>query len=110
MFPKINSYEDPKTNSIVIDIPAMKDYSFLEGSRMENFRKYIGKPNVSSKHDIPGSFRRFRLPDYKNAKTTANGTAISRPAVIDFELSREVGNIELPRVNPAYEGKPYRYA
>ncbi|OBT71104.1 hypothetical protein VF21_09515 [Pseudogymnoascus sp. 05NY08] len=107
-FHEINSFED-SDGSIVIDLPAMKTNAFLEAARLKNLRTYVGHHNATAPHDLPGTFRRFRLQDYAHG-ILANGTLITRPAVTDFELDFKSGNIELPRFNQAYHGKPYRYA
>jgi torulene dioxygenase len=88
----------------------MQDYSFLDAARIPNLRAHMGQPNKTAKHDIPGTFRRYRLPKYANATRCPNGTIETRPAVLDFEIPYKTGNIELPRINQAYHGKPYRYA
>jgi hypothetical protein len=107
---QINSFEDHETGSIVIDIPVQPDYSFLEASRLANLRANVGRLNASAKHDIPSTFRRYRLPDYANTTIAANGTSLPRRAILDFEIEYKTGNIELPRINQAYHGKAYRFA
>lgn len=87
----------------------MKTNAFLEAARIKNLRTYVGHRNATAPHDLAGAFRRFRLQDYANG-IGANGTLITRPAVTDFELDFKSGNIELPRLNQAYHGKPYQYA
>lgn len=87
----------------------MKTNAFLEAARIKNLRTYVGHHNATAPHDLAGTFRRFRLQDYAHG-ILANGTLITRPAVADFELDFKSGNIELPRLNQAYHGKPYRYA
>lgn len=106
----MNSFEDPDTNEIVIDIPTMPDYSFLELSRMENLRTMLGAKNASINQDMASIFSRYRLPGYKNATLLSNGTIVSQAAVLDFQLDRKYANLELPRINQAYAGKPYQFA
>ena len=105
-----NSFEDPETGSIVIDLPILMNYTFLNAARIPNLRAVVGVPNATATHDIPGIFRRYRLPDFTKSNRTANGTIISRPAVLDFEIEYKTGNIELPRINQAYNNRPYRYS
>ncbi|KFX98243.1 hypothetical protein V490_02393 [Pseudogymnoascus sp. VKM F-3557] len=107
-FHEINSFED-SDGSIVIDLPVMKTNAFLEAARIKNLRTYVGHPNATAPHDLAGTFRRFRLQDYAHGIQT-NGTLVTRPAVTDFELDFKSGNIELPRINQAYHGKPYQFA
>jgi torulene dioxygenase len=108
--PQSNSFEDSETGSIVIDLPILTNYTFLNAARLPNLRAMVGLPNASATHDIPGIFRRYRLPDFTKTNRTANGTIVSRPAVLDFEIEYKTGNIELPRINQAYNNKPYRYS
>ncbi len=105
-FHQVNSFEDKETGSIIIDIPTMPTYEFLEATRLENLRTYVGLANDSATHDIPGTFRRYRLPDYAHT----NCPIMTRSAVLEFEIEHKVGNIELPRINQAYYGKAYQYA
>lgn len=107
---QINSFEDPEDGSIVIDLPFMADYSFLEAARLPNLRANVGRLNTSAKHDIPGTFTRFRLPGYDQPSNNTNGTIVARPAVVDFVINHKTGNIELPCINQAYHGKDYQYA
>jgi torulene dioxygenase len=107
---QINAFEDPKTNSIVIDLPVMRDYSFLQAATIENLRSNIGRTNASAKFDIPGIFHRYRLPNHNDSTHLGNGTIVTRPAVLEFELPHKEANIELPRINPKYYGKDYQYA
>ena len=90
----------------------MKDYEFINGARFPNFRDYIGKPNTTehAKHDIPSTFTRWRLPNYANAPRDKNGAVTFQKTIKEFEIPHKIGNIELPRINSAYESKAYRYA
>ncbi|KAL7915562.1 carotenoid oxygenase [Trichoderma velutinum] len=86
-FHQINSFEDASGN-IYIDLPTMKDYSFLDAAMVENLRANLGsKTHPSSKNDLAGSFTRYKLPFYENNKAS-NGSFITHTAT----------------------GKPYRYA
>jgi hypothetical protein len=90
----------------------MPDYSFINGARIPNLRAYMGKPNTTAgaKHDIPGTFSRYRLPSYSNTTRDENGSLSFSPAVLEFQIEHVKGNIELPRVNQLYHGKPFRYS
>lgn len=88
----------------------MPNLDFLEAARLSNLRAHVGQPNATAKHDIPGIFRRYRLPGYADSSPRGeNGTLVAREAVLDFEMEHTEGNIELPRINLKYLGKPYRY-
>jgi torulene dioxygenase len=105
---QVNSFED-KDGSIVIDLPTMKDYTFLEAARIKNLRTYVGHHNATAPHDLAGTFTRYRLHNYAHG-IQSNGALITHPATVDYKLDFKSGNIELPRINQAYHGKPYRYA
>ncbi|KAL7935145.1 carotenoid oxygenase [Trichoderma chlorosporum] len=109
-FHEINSFEDKETESIIIDLPTMPTYEFLEAARLENLRANVGRFNTSAKHDLPCAFSRYRLPGYTKADRMSDGTLIPKPAVLDHQLDQTNGNIELPRINDAYHGLPYQYA
>ncbi|WXC48001.1 hypothetical protein QX201_007716 [Fusarium graminearum] len=80
----------------------MKDHSFLQAAKIENLRaNLMHKAKGSSKNDLAGQFTRYRLPYHsdKGKKTHV--------AELDFLLDVQ---FELPRINEAHQGKPYRYA
>ncbi len=105
-FHSIGAYEDTADGSIVVDLPWMKNYTFLEAARVKNLRANVGRPNGTNPHDLPATFRRYRLP---NVLDQAQGDQ-PREAVFDFELPFGTCNIELPVLNDAYRLKPSRYA
>lgn len=112
-FHQINSYEDTD-GSIIIDLPTMEDYSFLEAANIPNLRANVGsRTNGSSSNDVPGSFTRYKLPPASgghNNTTFPNGTLVPQRAERVFQLPYQTANIELPRINPAYASKPYQFA
>lgn len=109
-FHEINSFED-KDGSIIIDLPTMPDYTFLEAANMHNLRANVGsKSNASAKNDIPGSFTRYKLPCVRSNGTTSNGTLAVAKAERVFQLPYKGANIELPRINPQVAGKAYSFA
>ncbi|KAM0189149.1 hypothetical protein ACHAPI_010168 [Fusarium lateritium] len=100
-FHEINSFEN-RDGDIFLDIPTMKDHSFLQAAKIENLRaNLMHKAKGSSKNDLAGNFTRYRLPHHsdKGKKTHL--------AEVDFTLDVQ---FELPRINDAHIGKPYRYA
>ncbi|CAG1997569.1 unnamed protein product, partial [Fusarium graminearum] len=100
-FHEINSFEN-ENGDIFVDIPTMKDHSFLQAAKIENLRaNLMHKAKGSSKNDLAGQFTRYRLPYHsdKGKKTHV--------AELDFLLDVQ---FELPRINEAHQGKPYRYA
>lgn len=114
-FHEINSFEDEEGN-IFIDLPRMDDYSFVYAAKVPALRANLGSPNATSKQDLSGAFTRYRLPrvdecEGKTARAASNSTGIPwRKAEVDFSLDYKLSNLELPRINPARQGKPYRYA
>lgn len=110
-FHQINSFEDEDGN-IFIDLPRMDDHSFIYAAKVPALRANLGSPNATSTQDLSGSFTRYRLPHFSkcNGNGSANHSIPWRKAEIDFSLDYKLSNIELPRINPAKEGKPYRYA
>ncbi|MCJ1478615.1 hypothetical protein MMC13_007296 [Lambiella insularis] len=109
-FHQINSFED-SDGSIIVDLPTMEDYSFLEAANITNLRANVGsKTNGSSSNDVPGCFTRYKLPAPGHNTTYANGTLISQRAERVFQLPYQSANIELPRINQNFAGKPYQYA
>jgi torulene dioxygenase len=107
-FHEINSFEDHE--DIVIDLPWMEDYTWIEGLRMPYFRDNVGHANQTKPiMDVQATFTRFRLPGFRHGKSD-NGTLKTREASIDFALPLKENNIELPKINEAYLQKPYRYA
>jgi torulene dioxygenase len=80
----------------------MKDHSFLQVAKIENLRaNLMHKAKGSSKNNLSGQFTRYRLP-YHSDKGKK-----SHVAELDFSLDVQ---FELPRINEAHMGKPYRYA
>jgi torulene dioxygenase len=113
-FHEINSFEDEEGN-IFIDLPRMDDDGFLNAAKVTSLRANLGSPNATSKQDLSGAFTRYRLPHISECgskKTPAtNSTSIPwRKAEIDFSLDYKLANLELPRINPTNQGRPYRYA
>ena len=109
-FHQINSFED-EFGSIYIDLPAMKNYSFLEAANVINLRANVAsKTHASAKNDLAGRFTRYKLPYYGESARQGNGSLRTLPAERVFVLSYEGANIELPRINSDYSGKHYRYA
>ena len=109
-FHEVNSYEE-EDGSIVIDLPTMADYTFLEAAQVPNLRANVGsKTNASAKNDIPGSFTRYKLPFQGANATLPNGTLAVAKAELVFQLPYNCSNIELPRINPNFAGKSYQYA
>jgi torulene dioxygenase len=110
-FHQINSFEDPSSGDIIIDLPTMADYRFLFSANVDSLRANLGNPGYSA-FDVPGNFTRYRLP--MNSKSHPakypNGTLTIQPAEVVFSLPYHTSNIELPRINDAYARKPYRYA
>lgn len=108
-FHSINSHVD-EHGDILIDLPRLNDTSFLGAAKTKSVRANIGAINGSSEHDVVAAFARYRLPFVSNKTRTCNGTLITHAAKIDFTLPFHEASIELPRINEAYHGKPYRYA
>jgi torulene dioxygenase len=108
-FHEINTFEN-EAGDIFVDLPRMADATFLESARLENLRHNIGSPNSTSKNDLNGSFTRYRLPHPDACHRHSNGSVPTFDAEIDFSLPLAEANIELPRINPANYGKPYRYS
>lgn len=109
-FHEINSFEEDD-GSIIIDLPIMNDYSFLEAAKVTNLRANVGsKTNASSKNDVPGTLTRYKLPFLGASATHPNGTLAVGKAECVFQLPYGNANIELPRINPNVAGKPYQYA
>ncbi|CAI6094726.1 unnamed protein product [Clonostachys chloroleuca] len=108
-FHQIKSFED-KAGNIFVDLPRMNDTSFLSAARIPNLRANLGTPNATSKNDLAGSFTRYRLPRLCKFPQSGNGTLETTPARIEFSLPYGEANIELPRINPARDGKPYRFS
>ncbi|KAF5008938.1 hypothetical protein FDECE_4801 [Fusarium decemcellulare] len=107
-FHRANSFED-KAGDIYIDIPVMKDASFLTAAHIDNLRANIGTSHGSSKNDIPGTFTRYRLPFQGEDALATNGSLITQTAEVEFTLPYATANIELPRINDEFNGRPYRY-
>lgn len=100
-FHEINSFENDD-GDIFVDIPTMKDHSFLQAAKIENLRaNLMHKGQGSSKNDLAGHFTRYRLP-YHNDQGKK-----THLAELDFSLDVK---FELPRINDAHLGKPYRDA
>lgn len=110
-FHEINSFEG-EDGSLFLDLPAMKDHSFLEAAKVPNLRANVGrKTDGPTPNDPQGTFTRYRLPSHTGGETRfANGTLITFPAEQVMKLPYSKYNIELPRINQQYSGKPYRYA
>lgn len=107
-FHQINSFED-ENGDITVDLPTMADYGFLTAANVTSIRKNLGDPGASE-HDVPGNFTRYRLPMAPQGAKFNNGTLRTQHAELVFMLDFNTSNIELPRVNEAYNHKPYRYA
>lgn len=107
-FHEINSFEDEAGN-IFLDLPRMNDTTFLSAARMPNLRANVGSSNGSSMNDLAGSFTRYRLPA-KKPSCSGGDAGATLQAEIEFALPYATANIELPRINPTFQGKPYRYA
>ncbi|RBR25042.1 uncharacterized protein FIESC28_02166 [Fusarium coffeatum] len=61
-FHEINSFENEDGN-IFVDLPTIKDHSFLQAAKIENLRaNLMHKAKGSSKNNIAGQFTRYRLP------------------------------------------------
>ncbi|CAH0023697.1 unnamed protein product [Clonostachys rhizophaga] len=99
-----------KAGNIFVDLPRMNDKSFLSAARIPNLRVNLGTPNATSKNDLAGSFTRYWLPRQCKSSQIGNGTLETTPARIEFSLPYAEANIELPRINPARDGKPYRFS
>jgi torulene dioxygenase len=106
-FHEINTFEEH--GDIVVDLPWYKDHSFLLGAHVETLRAKIGIPDHTRAIDLAGEFVRFRLPSFAKGKAK-NGSLVVQKAKVDMHLPFETANIELPKINSAYQGKPYRYA
>ncbi|CAG7565933.1 unnamed protein product [Fusarium equiseti] len=98
-FHEINSFENDD-GDIFVNLPTIKDHSFLQAAKIENLRANLMHKG-SSKNDLAGQFTRYRLP-YHSDKGKK-----SHVAELDFSLDVQ---FELPRINEAHMGKPYRYA
>ncbi|KAF4963995.1 hypothetical protein FSARC_8045 [Fusarium sarcochroum] len=109
-FHQINSFEEDKTGDIYVDLPTMSDASFLTAANVTQLRANIGTSHGGSKHDIPGTLTRYRLPFVGNKARAPNGSLATHIAEVDFVLPYADANIELPRINSKYHGLPYRYA
>lgn len=105
-FHEVNSFE--KDGDIFIDLPRFNDHTWLFRAEIQNLRANTGKPSAGEL-DLQGDFVRFRLADFAHGKAS-NGSIITRPASKEIHLPTAIGNIELPKINEAYLGKPYRYA
>lgn len=109
-FHRINSFEEAD-GAIIIDLPTMENYTFLEAATVPNLRANLGsKINASSHQDLAGVFTRYRLPSQGAAAQRVNGSLISHLAEVVFTLPYSSGNIELPQINNAYAQRPYSYA
>lgn len=108
-FHQINSFVDD--GNIMLDLPTMQNYSFLEAANVVSLRQNLGDPGAS-KHDVPGNFTRYRLPLPKKEEDAKfdNGTLKIQKAEVVFSLPYHSSNIELPRINDKMQGKPYQYA
>ena len=96
---EINSFENEDGN-IFVDLPTIKDHSFLQAAKIENLRaNLMQKAKGSSKNDLACQFTRYRLP-YHSDKGKKNSVA-----KLDFPCT-----FELPHINEAHIGKLYRYA
>ncbi|KAK4551912.1 hypothetical protein LTR86_010813 [Recurvomyces mirabilis] len=109
-FHSINSYETP-AGDIIIDLPTMPDTTFIESAKIPYLRANVGhRVHGRSKSDIAGTFTRYRLPRQPYAPPSGNGTLPSMHAEKVFSLPYASANMELPRINPLWETKEYRYA
>ncbi|KAF4984588.1 hypothetical protein FZEAL_265 [Fusarium zealandicum] len=108
-FHQINGFEDDK-GDIFIDLPTKPDTNFLYAANVTHLRANIGTSHGSSMEDIAGTFTRYRLPFLGDSARARNGSLITHTAELDFKLPYATANIELPRVNEKYHGRPYRYA
>ncbi|KEY74672.1 hypothetical protein S7711_09899 [Stachybotrys chartarum IBT 7711] len=107
-FHQVNSFED-EAGDILIDLPRMDDLSFIENAHVPTLRANLGR-NGSAATDLQGEFTRFRLPKPTGPTTNPDGTLVTLPASVDFTIPYTSASIELPRINEAYTGRPYRYA
>ncbi|KAF5021103.1 hypothetical protein F66182_6862 [Fusarium sp. NRRL 66182] len=107
-FHQINSFED-ETGDIYVDLPVMKNYSFLTAAMVPNLRANLGPCNGPAKHDLPAIFTRYRLPFQGDAAREADGNLVRHTAQVVFTLPYAEANIELPRKNSKNYGLPYRY-
>ncbi|CAH0045402.1 unnamed protein product [Clonostachys solani] len=106
-FHQINSFEDDN-GDILIDLPRMDDYFFLDTSMLSTLRS---KTNTTEKFkEMEGEFTRYRLPFVGNGSHSSNGSLITHKASVDFFLPFDEANLEMPRINEALNGRPYRYA
>lgn len=108
-FHEINTFED-EAGDILVDLPTMKDASFLSAAEVPSLRANLGNSDGTSVHDVPGTFTRYRLPNHGKDTKTSNGSLITHTAEVDFALDFKGANIELPRINEKYSGQAYRYA
>ena len=108
-FHQINSFEDPDSGDVIIDLPTMATYEFLFSANVDSLRANLGNPGYSA-FDVPGNFTRYRLSMDATKSHFANGSLAIQPAEVVFSLPYATSNIELPRINDAYARKPYRYA
>ncbi|KAK4500912.1 hypothetical protein PRZ48_009104 [Zasmidium cellare] len=104
-FHEVNAYEDPKDNSVVIDLPWYKNYDFLEAARVPNLRANVGIRNGSAAFDLAGTLKCYRLASPGQAPPN-----VTQRATIDFTIPMREGNMELPQINNNYRMRPYRYA
>ncbi|KAH8656325.1 carotenoid oxygenase [Ilyonectria robusta] len=107
-FHQINAFEND-AGDIYVDIPVMEDTTFLSAAKVANLRANIGAHDGSSKNDIPATFTRFRLPFKGEGARAADGSLVKHTAEVDFALPYAQANIELPRINCKFHGRPYRY-
>lgn len=98
----INTFEDPATDSVYIDVCAYRDDSIRKAFELKNLR-------TLESQDLPHSgIRRYVLPKLPDA-SKAYHLQPSNPPKSSFSYRTDFG-VEWATCNPNYRMKPYKYA
>jgi torulene dioxygenase len=106
-FHYMNGYECEETNTIVLDINTYNSTDILFGINIPNFRVNLGNSTEYNPYDTIGDLTRFRLPLPGSGVFNAMSNREEGIAKRDFRIE---GRMDLPRINPLFDRKPYRYA
>ncbi|KAJ3555078.1 hypothetical protein NM688_g2774 [Phlebia brevispora] len=95
-FHHLNSFDDPETGDIIIDMSIYPDNKIIDLLYLQHLRS-----SDENHHSSTVCARRFRL--------LSPGRPETRDAIVEFTRPQTEG-IELPVVAPQVQGKVYRYA
>ena len=98
-FHHLNSFDDPATGDIIIDMSIYQSNSIIE------LTKYASLRNLGANPLTFPQARRFRLP----APLSSPPQRDTQDAVVEYTFPLEQ-NIELPTVVPHVQSRPYRFA